>query len=446
MLLIAFLLPTLTGLVIFTFLDKRLVIEQKYRSLFMIFAFLLGFFFPQFLFLIWLLVFKSGDNYPILEIVLNGLCLCQLYFFSRVKPENFQGFRIFSIEKPNQIIYSLFFFFFLLSFLLLSVNYSRSYPHGSSDGWTIWNTKARFLYRGQNNWQNVFKKELNLSHPDYPLLLPLSIARGWTLIGEDTVLYPIAVSISLSTATVMLLFFSVSIMSNEIQGFVSALFLMATPLFLTQGASQGADIPLGLLMLVAVILMSIKIKSELTGVFLGLLIWMKNEGLLFAVLFILMNFLFNRKIIKHLLIGFIPFIVSYIIFKFMYVKTETNDFNFALQYMMKNVQNISRLRLVFHVFKFQILRFGNWEIQPWLLILMYMLISVIQKRKVNKNVIAPFFVIISMVLSYALLFVLASTLDLSWHINNSLNRLLLQLWPSFIFILFLCFKKEKSKL
>ena len=57
-------------------------------------------------------------------------------------------------------------------------------PHGKWDAWLIWNMHARFLYRGGDAWREAFASGLDWSHWDYPLLLPLSIVRGWTLHGR----------------------------------------------------------------------------------------------------------------------------------------------------------------------------------------------------------------------------------------------------------------------
>ena len=58
-------------------------------------------------------------------------------------------------------------------------------PHGRWDAWLIWNMHARFLYRGGDHWREAFASGLDWSHWDYPLLLPLSIARGWTYTGGE---------------------------------------------------------------------------------------------------------------------------------------------------------------------------------------------------------------------------------------------------------------------
>ena len=45
---------------------------------------------------------------------------------------------------------------------------------------------ARFLFRGGDHWREAFASGLDWSHWDYPLLLPLSIARGWRYMGGES--------------------------------------------------------------------------------------------------------------------------------------------------------------------------------------------------------------------------------------------------------------------
>ena len=66
------------------------------------------------------------------------------------------------------------------------------FPHGEWDAWAIWNLRARFFFHGfPDLWRNAFDVALSDSHPNYPLLLPLSIARVWTFAGADSVGVPV---------------------------------------------------------------------------------------------------------------------------------------------------------------------------------------------------------------------------------------------------------------
>jgi hypothetical protein len=55
-------------------------------------------------------------------------------------------------------------------------------PHGNVDGWAIWNTHARLLYRLGSDWKTLLPYTF---HGDYPLLTPAVAARFWRYAHEE---------------------------------------------------------------------------------------------------------------------------------------------------------------------------------------------------------------------------------------------------------------------
>ncbi|HEY3038658.1 MAG TPA: hypothetical protein VGJ66_07965, partial [Pyrinomonadaceae bacterium] len=49
-------------------------------------------------------------------------------------------------------------------------------PHGEWDAWAIWNMRARFIFRAGPFWRDAFSYVIDRSRPDYPILIPASIA------------------------------------------------------------------------------------------------------------------------------------------------------------------------------------------------------------------------------------------------------------------------------
>ena len=92
--------------------------------------------------------------------------------------------------------------------LAIFLMYSLDARHGEYDGWEIWNMHARFLFRGGSHWTDGFTNLLDYSHPDYPLLLPASIARSWLYSGVETQITPITIALAFTFGTVALLTFS----------------------------------------------------------------------------------------------------------------------------------------------------------------------------------------------------------------------------------------------
>jgi hypothetical protein len=165
---------------------------------------------------------------------------------------------------------------------------------GEWDAWMTWNMHARAIFRGGDHWRQVLTALPDWSHPDYPLLLPGSVARMWTYMGRETSLAPAALAMLFTFATVGLLYSSVSVLRSRTQGCLAALLLLGTKFFILHGASQYADVPFGFFLLATLVLLALtEVWPEdrtgllaLAGITAGLSAWTKNEGfvLLLAVL------------------------------------------------------------------------------------------------------------------------------------------------------------------
>ncbi len=88
------------------------------------------------------------------------------------------------------IFAALVFTLFLLNFLNNWQALSLDKPFGDWDAWAIWNLRAGFIASG-DDWLKGFSSAILWSHPDYPLFLPLNVARGWVLLGQRSVYVPI---------------------------------------------------------------------------------------------------------------------------------------------------------------------------------------------------------------------------------------------------------------
>jgi hypothetical protein len=186
-------------------------------------------------------------------------------------------------------------FIFAIELVAFVVSFAVSFlkePHGRWDAWLIWNMHARFLYRGGEAWREAFASGLDWSHWDYPLLLPLSIARVWTYTGTESILVPAAMGFIFTLLILGLLLTALSLLRGQTQGCLAAMILMGTPFFIVMGASQFADIPFALFVLATFVLLFLPDRSPknpagpliLAGIAAGLSAWTKNEGLLFALI------------------------------------------------------------------------------------------------------------------------------------------------------------------
>lgn len=168
---------------------------------------------------------------------------------------------------------------------------SAVHPQGGWDAWMTWNMHARAIYRGADHWRAALTGLPGWSHPDYPLLVPASVSRMWVYAGGETAVASAVVGFLFTFATIGVLFAAVSILRSRSQGVLAALLLLATKFFVLDGASQFADIPVAFFFLATLALLALaEAWTEgrprllmLAGATAGLSAWTKNEGLLFLV-------------------------------------------------------------------------------------------------------------------------------------------------------------------
>ncbi len=286
-----------------------------------------------FLFL-WLLGF--GQFHPLYQFFESALALGSLILLIHPRfgrrpspaPERQRPTHPF-IEKRFQLG----FFLFLFSALILMTLVTLHAPHGDWDAWAIWNLRARFLFRAGPAWKEAFSPLLTWSHPDYPLLLPLSVARCWFYLGREGLWVPAFLAVLFSLSVTVLLITSLALLRSMSQGYWGGILLLSTLSFLTHGASQYADLPLSFFFLAVFVLWLFSQRSPsprktmwaLCGFLAGLSAWTKNEGLLFVALtggiwIIKILFRATRKesgrVCVSFFLGLLPVLAVILYFKF----------------------------------------------------------------------------------------------------------------------------------
>ena len=164
-------------------------------------------------------------------------------------------------------------------------------PYGGWDAKAIWNAHALFLYRASGDLAEVFST-LEDGHPDYPLLLPASLAGQYCLLGGEDLAIPAVTSLLFTLAASAALFLAVARASTAAVACIAVAVYWATPAVWRWAFVQYADIPLSYFLLMAALTLSTQLDADrahrlppvLAGLFLGLLAWIKNEGAVHAVL------------------------------------------------------------------------------------------------------------------------------------------------------------------
>ena len=168
----------------------------------------------------------------------------------------------------------------------------RDEPLGFWDAFAIWNLKARFFFlEAGEHWRRAFSDIIAWSHTDYPLLLPLNVARLWTYAGSADQEIPALLSVAFITLALGLLYAAIAQAQGRAMAFLGSLALLASPQLMAQATWQISDIPTGMFLAasLALVLAAARCPPDsralliAAGVCAGAAAWTKNEGLLFAL-------------------------------------------------------------------------------------------------------------------------------------------------------------------
>lgn len=352
--------------------------------------------------------------------------------------------RNFELQNQNRnshiSLFDLGLYFSFVGFAAAFLSRILQSPHGNWDAWAIWNLRARFLFRGGDHWRDMFTQAFEGRHPEYPLLLPTLIAQFWRFLGNESVVVPILWALLFAIGTGSLLFAGLSILRGRKQGCLASSILLATPFFAQQAATQYADLPLAFYIVGTLVLLSLAIESDVHkntflitgGLFCGFAAWTKDEGILFALCVLLCWSIYairHRELISKqtglLLAGIVPGLLTSLLFKF-YVQDGATIYK--LSEMAVRLSQASRYELILAALVKEVNGF------PMVLVL-YLFIVGIQSGSKRPGVIISMMILTMMVAGYILIYVITPH-PLAWQLATSLNRLILQLWPAFLFFFF----------
>jgi len=466
MLICSLLIPLLQGyFLISLFLPQRtaniyLVLIKLFLSIGM------GFGFSSCYYFIWILFFPpQNQGIIILDIFILLLLLIGLLHF-RNRKNTFSN-NVNNIKESPQWFIDTFllivFLFVLIIDILVFLHLSLRSPHGEWDAWAIWNMHARFIFRSNDLWKITYPRILAFFAPDYPLLIPLSIVKSWCYSGQESKLLVSALHFLFTFSTIGLILASLSLLRSKGQGYLAGLVLLGTPFLITQGASQYADVPLSYFFLATLVIISLKdmlfTRNNhvilLSGIMAGFAAWTKNEGILFLTLFMVARLIIywkhlftNSKLneVLYLLAGISPIVFLIVIFKINYAPSNDIVSLHRADNIIISLMNYPKYVMVFKAFTFYIINFGQsisnfiffkLKIMLPVFLIIYLLITGIDwKREMFKIYLFYSLLLILLGIGYIVIYVI-SPHDLDWHIKSSLDRILLQMYPSFMVYYFL---------
>jgi hypothetical protein len=314
-------------------------------------------------------------------------------------------------------------------------------PHGHEDAWFIWTLDARFIYLAQD-WRTLYIPNGPGWHPDYPLLVSLNTVFGWVLLGQDSSRVQMAVTTLFTLALPGILFSGISIIKGTKQAVLAIIVLMASPMLFFYGSSQEADTPVAVYILASLVLTSLYFKTRmkklllLAGLVTSLAAWAKNEGFLFIVVntFLVIVFLIILKqpgAFKDYAVG--NAIPLGVILLFKATLPVSNDL--FKSNTLPQLLDISRYQYILQKLFGTILGLGWW--MPFSLILILLVYGLSVWFDIPETLTLKF-VGLSLLLQLSGYFFiyLITPHDLVWHVNTSMERLLLQVFPSALFLFF----------
>jgi hypothetical protein len=334
-------------------------------------------------------------------------------------------------------------------------------PYGTVDVRIVWNYRARWLFKGGDQWKFAFyspvardvEYEDDIGHAaDYPLLVTGSVYRGWEITGNDRVAVPIMIAAMFTFATYLLLYVLLALLRNRNQGYLAVLLLLVSTQFLHLGTDQYGDVPLAFFILSTVALLALKDRYPaislqllvLAGFTASCAAWTKNEGLMFFLLVIAVRFIgqigkkdWYRSIKEffYFFWGLLPVTGTLLYFKIQFAPRNDMINIPTLKKTALHLLDIDRYIVVIKAVFERIFTFNDGIV---VLMAVYFLISGLDRSgDFKKHPLPHVMLLLLMMCGYIFAYVI-TPYELEWHIGSSLRRLFIQLWPAWIFIFFYC--------
>ena len=389
---------------------------------------------------------SSAVAFDVSEIVLLVL-IATLGLFNARRRNRVVPFPKTSIPGSSRIEIAALVLVIMVSGFLAVMNFDVG-RHGGHDARAIWNGKARVLYLGDHPMDLLADFQM----PDYPLLLPGLIIRGWQYSGRNTVAVPITLALLFIVASVVVLIDGLRIISTSRTAALAGCAALGTPYFVVLGASQYADIVMCFFITAAIVLFLISDFTAsgtfwlplLSGLSAGMGACVKNEGSLFVVVILgarVALMIWNRhwKVdgvrIGLFVAGLAPFLLVLDVFRTLAPVPSVLIGSMTVGVIGTRVMDTARHLEILKGLGRNLVRFGNWWVNPLLPMLLYVIVQRYRRPAyaATKQAWFPAIVFAGMLCGYYGVY-LFSPYEVVWHVETSISRLLIQLWPTLLLL------------
>ncbi|MGB9106191.1 MAG: hypothetical protein WCC59_15650 [Terriglobales bacterium] len=313
-------------------------------------------------------------------------------------------------------------------------------PLGGWDAFAIWNAHARILGEAGQGWCAAMRAT---NHPDYPVLLPVTIARLWHAWAAEPTWIPALVGFLFLLGSILVLYGAAAIIAGRDAACVGIVVMSINGAVPVVASSQYADWPLAYYF-TACFALALQGRRTvfLAGLMAGLAAWTKNEGLLFALVVTLVVAALDRRALASLLppLG----VVAAVVFWYKWAVHVPSDlFHQSRGQVIEGVADLRPLlmRVTDHHRLWSIMSSMTGQLAGFALLLVPVLIlagwtwrtaepggsfpRLRPTRELQTCVVA----LLMMVAGYTAIYVI-SPFNVQWHIGTSVYRLFAQLWPA----------------
>jgi hypothetical protein len=286
-------------------------------------------------------------------------------------------------------------------------------------------------------------------HGDYPLLVPSTTARFWRYLGTEVPDLGAILGVTLAFCSAAVLALVLTELRGGALGGLMALTLIGTPAFVGWSSSQYADVPEGFFMLSVLALIALYFERSLepnsirilalAGFLAGCAAWTKNEGvpLIAASVLALLLPAIRRSAdaIRRAKAFGAGVAVPLAVLIFFKLTIKVHDYVTA--YYPGKFQKLlvwDRHTMILQYLGHYVFSFGQWVVVPFIpLVAFILLMGVYRPAFASPGLRTIVFIVAALAGAYYFVY-LTTPVDLQVHITTSMDRVLLQLWPSFLLI------------
>jgi hypothetical protein len=315
--------------------------------------------------------------------------------------------------------------------------------HGDWDAWAIWNLRARAIWRGIPNWNAIVSNDIDWSHPDYPLLVPVTIARLWAFGKSESTVAPAIVAELFTVTSVATLTVSIGELRGWAIGLLSGAALLASRTFVSSTSCQCADVPLGFFILAALSLAIISWQEAgrrpaviaAAGAASALAAWTKNEGQVLLALVVLFIGVSCYRWLRHawrpFSVGVAVPLAALVWFKLRLAPPNYLFTSSAIAGLSARLTDHARWSIVWSRLTEMVPQWGDMRIGALAVLALAVVLTARPDRRALARTGVAFLLLGAVMGSYALVYVI-TPLPLDWQITTSFPRLMAQLWPALV--------------